>query len=205
MCPDDRVLEIGCGPGRVAVALTAYLSPEGSYDGIDVASEPIAWAERAITSRFPNFRFTLADLETEMYNPTGAGDASTFKFPYPDANFDFAFLTSVFTHMLPAESANYLHEVARMARPGGTLFATWFIISPEEPPLPSAVPHFVAEVDGYAVIDEGKPRAAVGYKEDDALAMYRAAGFTTELHHGYWSGRHGLEYQDIIIGRLSTD
>jgi SAM-dependent methyltransferase len=36
--PDERVLDIGCGPGRMAVPLATYLSPAGSYVGMDVVS-----------------------------------------------------------------------------------------------------------------------------------------------------------------------
>jgi predicted O-methyltransferase YrrM len=35
---DARILEIGCGCGRVAAALAAYLSDKGRYDGFDVAA-----------------------------------------------------------------------------------------------------------------------------------------------------------------------
>ena len=34
--PHERVFDIGCGIGRMAVPLTQYLDPErGSYDGVD--------------------------------------------------------------------------------------------------------------------------------------------------------------------------
>jgi SAM-dependent methyltransferase len=185
----------------MAIPLTTYLTSAGSYDGIDVALEPLRWAAAAITPRFPNFRFSHADLATEVYNVDGVGDASSFIFPYADKAFDFIFLTSVFTHLLPAECSNYISEAARMLRTGGTLFATWFIVSPEAPPLPPSSPDFASKLDGYFVEHLAMPRAAVAYTEADALAMYRAAGFAIEFHRGEWGGRPGLTYQDIIIGR----
>ena len=33
--PDARVLEVGCGCGRIAAALGTYLSDKGRYDGAD--------------------------------------------------------------------------------------------------------------------------------------------------------------------------
>src|SRR5271169_1165176 len=33
--PDQRVLDVLCGPGRMAIPLTGYLSAQGSYEGVD--------------------------------------------------------------------------------------------------------------------------------------------------------------------------
>ena len=34
--PDHRVLDVGCGVGRLAIPLTKYLSRSGSYNGFDI-------------------------------------------------------------------------------------------------------------------------------------------------------------------------
>ncbi len=51
--PSDRVLDVGCGVGRMAVPLTRYLSPEGRYEGFDVMANAVEWCQRHITPRFP--------------------------------------------------------------------------------------------------------------------------------------------------------
>lgn len=38
LIPGERVLDVGCGVGRMAIPLTRYLSAEGSYEGFDVAA-----------------------------------------------------------------------------------------------------------------------------------------------------------------------
>src|SRR6478609_6823602 len=35
---DEDVLDIGCGIGRVAIPLAAWLSPQGSYHGFDIVA-----------------------------------------------------------------------------------------------------------------------------------------------------------------------
>src|SRR5437867_6142389 len=34
--PDSKVLDVGCGIGRLAVPLTRHLGETGSYDGLDI-------------------------------------------------------------------------------------------------------------------------------------------------------------------------
>jgi len=47
----DRVLDIGCGLGRIARPLTAYLDATASYEGFDPVPQAIAWCRRHFTAR----------------------------------------------------------------------------------------------------------------------------------------------------------
>ena len=119
----DRVLDIGCGPGRLAVPLTRYLDDAGSYDGLDIIPESIDWCRENISKRDERFRFHLADIRNSAYNESGADSCVELSFfPSTDETFDFVFLASVFTHMLPEGVEHYLSEIARVLKPGGTLF-----------------------------------------------------------------------------------
>src|SRR5690349_5044074 len=105
LAPSDRVLDVGCGIGRMARVLASELRPPtGSYDGFDVAGQAIAWCQRHYTGTPVPFRFAHVDLRHPVYNPTGAESATTFPFPYPDAHFDLVIATSVFTHLLEDEA-----------------------------------------------------------------------------------------------------
>src|SRR5262249_42745118 len=86
--PDDRVLDIGCGVGRVPLPLTRVLT--ATYDGFDVVKSAVRWCERNITPRPPSFRFHHANLYNSFYNRRGVS-ASRYRFPFDDASFDFAF------------------------------------------------------------------------------------------------------------------
>src|SRR5437764_6726231 len=78
----NRVLEVGCGAGRIAGALTTYLQPPGGYDGFDVLAPAIRWCQRHLTPRFPHFHFRHADVHNGGYNPRGRLRAVDFAFPY---------------------------------------------------------------------------------------------------------------------------
>jgi ubiquinone/menaquinone biosynthesis C-methylase UbiE len=124
--PSERVLDVGCGVGRVAIPLTKYLKDNGSYEGFDVVPKEIKWCQKNISPRFPNFNFQLADVYNKAYNPYAKHEASKYKFPYDDDTFDFVFLTSVFTHMLTKDMENYLSEIVRVLKKGGNALSLIF-------------------------------------------------------------------------------
>jgi SAM-dependent methyltransferase len=120
---DAHVLEIGCGCGRVAIALAPHLSGKGRYDGFDVAAPLINWCREELEPRLPQFHFHLADdVFAGDHNPTGRKNANTVDFPYANDTFDLAILCSVLTHMLPDAIENYLRQTARVLVPGGSAF-----------------------------------------------------------------------------------
>jgi SAM-dependent methyltransferase len=72
---DEDVLDVGSGVGRGAIGLTDWL--EGRYEGIDVVRRGIQWCQEAITPRYPNFHFQVADVYNRHYNPVGRSPAAT--------------------------------------------------------------------------------------------------------------------------------
>jgi SAM-dependent methyltransferase len=203
--PADRVLDVGCGIGRMARPLAGYLDPaRGSYAGFDVDRQGIGWARRQYARRHPNFDFRVADLFNRRYHPGGAHSASDYRFPYDDASFDLVIATSVFTHLLEEEADHYLEQAARVLVPGGRLFATFFVldaasrahIAAGESGLP-----FLDAGEHVAVLSEDLPEEAVAY--DAAWIGERLAAHGLELRTsrpGTWSGRpDGLSFQDIVV------
>jgi len=64
-----RVLDVGCGIGRIARPLIKYLKDGGSYDGIEIAPYKIEYCCETIGVQFPNFRFYHADVFNKYYTP----------------------------------------------------------------------------------------------------------------------------------------
>jgi SAM-dependent methyltransferase len=199
--PEDDVLDVGSGIGRVAVGLTGFTT--GRYEGFDVVRAGVEWSRQAITPRYPNFNFQLADVHNRLYNPGGRWKASEYRFPYDDAGFDFVILTSVFTHLLPADRDNYLSEIRRVLRPGGRVFATFFLLDEESEPAVEqgrASFRFRVRGDGYRAISERAPERAVAYDRDEVLARFREVGLDPVVYGGSWAGRESTaDFQDVVV------
>jgi SAM-dependent methyltransferase len=201
--PSCNVLDIGCGIGRMARPLTKYLS-SGTYEGFDIVPVGIRWCQRNVTARYPNFHFTLADIRNEEYNANGLLSASTYQFPYADSCFDFAFLTSVFTHMRVADVAQYLSELSRVLVRGGKCLATFFLLNGESHELIGAGRsslNFAHALSGCWTTDPQFPETAIGYRESDIMRIIGEKGFAIQsLSYGRWCGRAEYRsYQDIVV------
>ncbi len=202
--PDEAVLEPGCGTGRMAEPLSHYLMT-GGYDGFDVVREAIEECQKNI--EHPNFRFRHVDVLNRFYNPQGQVKPDEFEFPYPDEAFDFVFLTSVFTHMLPPDVTHYLGEIRRVLRPEGRCLATFFVLN--EKSLTAARnggsrKRFPHKGNGFFYNAPKRPEASIGYREEDVLAFLKRAGFELQtLQYGRWSGRQdgGAVGQDMVVVR----
>jgi len=208
LAPGERVLDLGCGVGRTAVALTRFLGPRGSYEGIDIVKPGIEWCQGHITPRFPNFRFTHADVYNRHYNAAGREQVAGFRLPYADGEFDLVVLTSIYTHLVPRDGRAYLREIHRVLKPGGRCFNTFALLTEASRRSIaqgtaqgglSALTHEIEE--GCLVVDPSDPEFLIAYPEALMAAMYAECGFLPPLvRHGSWCGTEGAHRaQDIVI------
>jgi SAM-dependent methyltransferase len=107
-----KVLEIGCGAGRVTRALGRFF---GEVYAVDISRHMVRQARRAV-AEFPNVRIfcnngsDLSVVRRHWWNRFGIGGR---------LQLDFAFSCLVFQH-IPSRAVieNYLSEVNRLLRPG---------------------------------------------------------------------------------------
>jgi SAM-dependent methyltransferase len=161
-----RILEIGCGAGRVTRAFAGYF---GEVWGVDISSEMVRQAREACAG-FPN---------THIVQNNGK-DLHAVLSPWSrlfrrkeSIQFDFAFSFMVFQHIPNRRIIeNYVREVCRLLRPGGL---------------------FKFQVQGSPLAEADPEHSWVGvsFSERDAREMARATGFEMRYHHGvgeqyYW-------------------
>lgn len=98
--PDSKVVDVGCGSGRLAVQLARHEAM--GYLGTDVVPAMLDYARQRAGR--PDFRFIHVDR---------------IAIPAPDESADIVAFFSVLTHLLHEESYLYLQEAHRVLRPGG--------------------------------------------------------------------------------------
>jgi ubiquinone/menaquinone biosynthesis C-methylase UbiE len=201
--PHEQVLEIGCGIARMAIPLTTYLNETGSYDGFDIARAEIKWCKNKITTQFANFNFHHIDVYNDQTNPKGKFQASSYQFPLDAGQYDFVFLTSVFTHMLINDIENYLKEISRVLKNGGRSLASYFLLNSKALSLlKTKGSRFKHPYGSSLVIDPKLPEASIAHEEKTIRALYQKFNLQIlePIRYGSWSGRDEfLSSQDIIV------
>jgi SAM-dependent methyltransferase len=207
--PDADVLEIGSGNGRIASALTTYLS-DGTYWGLEIMKPFVDWCSKAYQN-YPNFRFQHIDVFNLYYNKLSITQPKDYTFPFPDNHFDFIFLTSVFTHMRTTDVDNYLKEIARMLRPGGISFITYFLINAETLKLieqQKSHREFQLLEEHLYTDNPQIPESAIALDEDFVIQLYQKHNLVIDkngVHYGRWRNPNELKRikhgQDRVIAR----
>jgi len=212
--PNERVLDVGCGAGKMARPLARYLNEQGSYEGFDIVPELIAWDKKAFGKHFPNFRFQQADVYNKEYNPKGKFKASEYKFPYESKSFDFVFLISVFTHMLTEDVENYFSEISRVLKPKGRCLISCFLLNPNSLKMiedKKASLDFKYRTDGYRTVRKDIPEAAVAYEEETMKKLFEknSLKIVEPMLYGWWSTGQSsmpqMRFQDIMVAIKQTN
>lgn len=112
----ERVLEIGCGVGRMTRALSSRFR---HVTAIDVSEEMVAEARRHLADR----------LNVEVRRTSGLDLAD-----FPDGSFDLVFSYLVFQHLPDAAlTYAYVREAGRVLRAGGHLLSQANNLPPSRP------------------------------------------------------------------------
>lgn len=103
LTPGLKVLDFGCSSGRVLRSLAAY-RPQVTWIGCDPESDAVNWAAK----EFPQIRFFTSPRTPPL--------------PVPNADIDFVYAISIWSHFREDAAIEWLAEMARIIKPGGHLW-----------------------------------------------------------------------------------
>jgi ubiquinone/menaquinone biosynthesis C-methylase UbiE len=123
ICPGERVLELGPGPGAFTLGAAQRVGTEGHLIAVDIQPEMIAQVERRVAEA------GLTNVETYV--------ASAHSLPLDSESVDRAFLITVLPEIPDRNRA--LAELYRVLRPGGMLSITEEFYDPDYLFLPETI------------------------------------------------------------------
>jgi len=109
-----KVLEIGCGVGRIGRELAPQCK---EWFGVDISSTIIK-ITRKRTAHIDNVHLAVLD--------------KSFKIPFPDDTFDRVYCHVVLMHIQNEDMYTYFQEIKRVLKPGGIAFYDAFNLNTED-------------------------------------------------------------------------
>jgi ubiquinone/menaquinone biosynthesis C-methylase UbiE len=104
--PGEKVLDVGCGTGTLAIEVARRVGRAGHVAGIDPGAQQIAHARAQAARRNLPIDFQIGVIE---------------QLPFPDQTFDVVFSTLMMHHLPTPLKRQGLAEIARVLKPGGRL------------------------------------------------------------------------------------
>ncbi len=171
--PHHKLLDVGCGSLRGGVHFVGYLDA-GGYSGLDI--------NKSLLDAGYDVELAALGLQDRLPRTNLVCDAE-FEFGGPDGVFDYAMAQSVFTHLSLNRIRQCLAKVARVMKPGGVFYATFFELpggrsgrpaaSSTSPAARSPPPWRIRSTIGSAISDT-PPRAWDGRSSRSATGGTRA-------------------------------
>lgn len=183
VAPGESVLDLGCGPGELALALARRVGPNGRVAGIDLSKALIAGARRKAKRAGLAIDYRVASVE---------------QLPFADGSVDVVVSSLVMHHLAPEVLARAVREIRRVLKPGGRVFVIDF-----QSLAQAGTGHSSAHSHGER---SGHPPAAPhsGAAHGDAHVSHHS-GHGHNHGHGHAHGAHhgGLhDHRPILVSLL---
>ena len=178
----SRIVDIGCGCGKSAVALRDFAYADarfsGHYYGFDIDAALIDWCR----GHFPadHFTFSLVDGKNTLYPASGKSQQERSLAACSDSSIDLVFSQSLFSHLLEDDLAHYLRESLRVLRPGGAMCMTFFCLEDVAAlGLLNKRWSFQHRIGQAYVETMAFPEAAVAYEKEAIINLSKSVGFSS--------------------------
>jgi SAM-dependent methyltransferase len=176
---EARILDFGCGCGRVARHIIAR-QPGATVFGIDVDREAVAWCSRHLRGQF---------MAVPAVPPTSLAAGA----------FGLIYAVSIFTHLDEKLQDRWLGEIERLLEPGGLFMASTHnpVLTFERPDLSEAQHRTLRETGFLFAAGEASFKEDSAFHAPEYLRAHWLRWFDFVRHE-----EHGLAgYQDLSVWR----
>lgn len=169
---ESRLLDWGCGAGRLAIGVHHALGRVAAYHGVDIQPRLLAWAEENLANEWA--RFSLVRVGNARYNPRGVSEAAI---PAAVGSVDVLYAYSVWSHMTPDDVVAYGRIISSLLAPGGRAMLTAFV--------EDDVPSWQENPEGYGPLAWSGALHCVRFESRYFAALMHAADLEVlEVSHG---------------------
>ncbi len=133
--PSLKLVDLGCGHGKLAPVSVFFTHPNGEYLGIDIQQSCIDFCRRKY-SHLPRVKFHLSSDFNARYsdsspNSTSGNQSYGADWPVGDESIDLLIAISLFTHLQEKDAYGYINRIHSILKPDGLAIITCHIV--EEP------------------------------------------------------------------------
>lgn len=162
--PGERVLDVGCGTGTLALEIASRVGGAGRVTGIDPSPEQIARARAKAARRHMPIEFQEGVIE---------------RLTFPDQTFDVVLSTLMMHHLPHSLKRQGLAEIARVLKPRGRLVIADFTRKQERAGLAARFHAGGSDIhDLVALVTEaGFERVEIEEMRPSRLSPFPGAGF----------------------------
>ena len=211
-----KLLDFGCGIGRVALSVLKHRPQVRQLVGLDIMPQVVDFCRSAIETEYPNTRFEAIEGSNDHYDGFVQAAGARPRLAQREvidryrASFTGSYAFSVFTHLERADFQSALRFVQQMLEPGGEFLFTCFLITPG---TRAAIVRneclFVFRTDQFeedGSIFVGNPDDRLGFIAFDqnlVEQMVHEAGLVvTHTERGSWPGTNfSGSLQDVVVCR----
>jgi SAM-dependent methyltransferase len=141
-----RIMELGCGYGKIASISQYFTDPDGEYVGVDITRRCIDFCKRKY-KHLPRTRFFLSGDPNNLYSrlqhdQPDKAQTHGADWPVEPNSVDVFIAVSVWTHLQEEDSYKYMQRVYEVVRPGGVAIITFHLVDE-----PRKAPRFLVDID----------------------------------------------------------
>ena len=212
----SRLLDFGCGIGRVLLSVLNHTPTVGRVTGFDIMPQVINFCDEHIASAFPQTSFEVIQGSNDHYDQfvsaagvTVAKNREQLQSTY-GSTFTGAYAFSVFTHVEMSDFRSLLELVGGLLEPGGEFLFTSFLLTPYSRQAieqrSGLFPFGETAFEGNGSVFIGNVSDRLGFIAFDMAlveqVVFDAGLVITHVEHGAWTGSgFSPSLQDVIVCR----